>query len=122
MRVRAGCDPGESRGVCVTEIEIQAAIVAAAKTLGYKVYRLNAGGRRNYHGQEAGTPDLLVIMGRGRTLFVEVKRGAGQPTEVQKQRHRELRKLGHAVVVARSVEDFIQAEREVRESWTTAKG
>lgn len=99
----------------MTETEIQASIMAAARAMGYKAYRLNAGGRRGrIRLLEPGTPDVLVLMRGGRTLFVEIKRAGEDPTDVQKERHRELRELGHAVTVARAVEDFIEAEKEVR--------
>ena len=96
-----------------SESKIQRSIVEVAVLFGYKPYRLNAGNRRNYHGAEEGTPDLLVVMDRGRSLWVEVKRPGERPTEIQAQRHRELRSLGHAVVVATSVDEFRKSVEEL---------
>lgn len=98
----------------LTETEIQKQIANTARAMGCKVYRMNAGGRNGYHGAEAGTPDLLVVMDFGYVLWVEVKRPGEEPTEIQAERHRELRGMGHAVAVCRSAEDFVAAVRELK--------
>lgn len=97
----------------MTETEIQKQIIVVARQLGYKAYRMNAGGRRNYHGAEDGTPDLLVLMPGGRSLWVEVKRPKEQPKPNQRERHKELRALGHAVCVCHSAEEFVESVREL---------
>lgn len=101
----------------MTESAIQRDIVTAGRAMGAKVYRLNAGKVRVKGGfmelAEDGTPDLLTVWPRGRLLFVEVKRPKEQPTVIQKLRHRELRNMGHAVCTAHSVEEFIEAMREM---------
>lgn len=97
----------------MTETAIQKQIIDCARAMGYKPFRMNAGHRNGYHGAEAGTPDLLVLMPGGRSLWVEVKTPSGEVSKVQRVRHRELRNLGHAVTVARSVEEFVEAVKEI---------
>jgi hypothetical protein len=101
----------------LSESAIQRQIIEAAKVMGHKVYRTNAGRIRARNGwlqlAEEGTPDLLVVKNLGRSLWVEVKNPGEHATEIQKKRHRELRSLGHAVVVACSVEEFRVSVEEV---------
>lgn len=101
----------------MTETAIQKEIMQTARAMGHKCYRINSGRAKTkggyVHLAEMGTPDLFVIMSGGRSLWVEVKKPGEEPTVVQRLRHRELRNMGHAVTVARSVEDFIEAVREM---------
>ena len=101
----------------MTETAIQKDIIATARNKHHKVYRMNSGGSRVRHGYihlaEEGTPDLLIVMSGGRSIWVEVKRPGERPTEIQAKRHRELRKMGHAVTTCCSVEDFIVAISEL---------
>lgn len=97
----------------MSESAIQRSITDMAVAHGYKVYRLNSGGRRGrVRLLEDGTPDLLIVLRKGRSLWIEVKRPDEEPTVVQRLRHRELRNLGHAVAVCHSVPDFLAALRE----------
>lgn len=102
------------------ETDIQRDIMKAARAMGHKAYRMNSGGARARNGyvhlSEEGTPDLLIVMGHGLSLWVEVKRPGEKPTDIQQQRHRELRGMGHSVAVARSVQDFIEAIDEVEKA------
>lgn len=104
----------------MTEAAIQREIMQAARAMGHKAFRMNAGKVRVKGGfmelAEDGTPDLLIIMSRGRSLWVEVKKPGEEPAVVQRLRHRELRNMGHAVTVARSVEEFIKAVGEMEEA------
>jgi hypothetical protein len=93
----------------MTEADIQRDIIDAARSYGYKVYRLNAGSvRHNVKMAEDGTPDLLIAASGGVSIWAEVKRPDKDPTDIQLQRHRELEALGHRVVVLRSVDDLTE--------------
>jgi hypothetical protein len=98
----------------VTETAIQKQIIDCARAMGYKPFRMNSGqARNNVKLHAAGTPDLLIIMPRGRSLWVEVKRPGQHPTAIQMKRHKELRDMGHACTVCRSVEEFVEAVKEI---------
>lgn len=69
-------------------------------------------------GMTAGEPDLRVYGLGGRLLLIENKVGAARPTQVQRDRHAALRRLGHDVrVVNATTEDEAadKAEAVVRE-------
>jgi len=89
----------------MTETEIQKQIIDFLKALSFIVFRMNAGkGRHNQYLAPKGTPDLLVI-GRGRTLWIEVKTATGTVSADQKIMHDKLAAEGQTVIIARSVED-----------------
>lgn len=84
------------------------------------VLRLNAGkiliGKGTPHeriisGVEAGTPDLLVLLDGGRTVWVELKAPGKKPTALQAGWHARARKLGHQVAVCYSVTEVLVAVR-----------
>jgi len=83
------------------------------------VQRLNAGmqvligdgKRRVIRGSVAGTPDLLVLMPRGRAVFFELKSPSGRVAGVQLAWHENARLLGHEVYVCRTVDEVIAALR-----------
>lgn len=52
-----------------------------------------------------GMPDRLIVLPGGRVEWAEIKTDGGELTEMQKFRHEELRKLGHAVHVVWSKAD-----------------
>lgn len=59
---------------------------------------------------EAGVPDRLVLLPDGRHAFVEMKRPGGRLSAVQKEYHRRLRGMRHAVWVLwnyKEVDEFI---------------
>ena len=90
----------------MSESEVQAQIIKYAKYLGFIPIRMNSGysGRHNVHLAPKGTPDLLIVHDAG-CLWVEVKGPNGKLRDSQKAMHRELRSLGHAVIVARDLSD-----------------
>lgn len=53
-----------------------------------------------------GWPDLLVLKPGAKVTFVEVKAPNGKVTELQAQRHRELRALGFEVLVLRAASEL----------------
>lgn len=57
---------------------------------------------------ETGYPDRIVVMPRGKTYWCEIKSTGESPNKVQQFRHKELRVLGHFVIVIDS--EFILDE------------
>lgn len=56
-----------------------------------------------------GYPDRLLLLNKGRTLFLEFKRDDGsQPSKRQKIVHANLKKLGHPVRTVRTKEEALQ--------------
>jgi len=55
-------------------------------------------------GTKAGWPDLIIVF-RGRALFIELKTLAGVLSDVQKQAHKKLSYCGADVMLCRSVPD-----------------
>lgn len=98
----------------MTESEIQRSIIKTAESMGCIVIRMNAGksGRYNTRLCPPGTPDLLIV-GNGFTLWVEVKDAKGKLRDTQKQMHKDLSRMGHNVVIARSVDDVLFAIKEI---------
>jgi hypothetical protein len=72
--------------------------------------RLNAGkvkvGGKYLQLAKKGTPDRFYIS-KGQIYFVEVKRPGEKPTKEQIERHQELRDAGAVVIVADSLDSFI---------------
>lgn len=52
-----------------------------------------------------GVPDRVILLPGGRIVFAELKTKIGCPSEMQKYRIRQLRRLGFEIRVVRSVED-----------------
>ncbi len=105
------------------EADIQREVIAYLRARGHNVRKLHLGGMRARgkggsgwaKNEMAGFPDLLVLLPEGRTMWIEVKQPGKSPSESQVTRHRELRALGHTVVVAASVEDvraYLEPRRE----------
>lgn len=62
---------------------------------------------------QCGTPDFIVALPGGVTLWCEVKRGKSTKLTIEQQAFGAwLTKLGHRTVVARSLEDFVRATKE----------
>lgn len=59
-----------------------------------------------------GTPDRFFIL-RGTIYFVEVKKYGRKPTPEQIERHAELRRSGAVVIVANSIESFMDQFEEL---------
>lgn len=95
----------------MSEGVIQKAIVEDARSAGLFPIRINSGiikkGRRAIHLAPAGTPDLLIVLHAGACLWIETKTAIGQLSDQQQAAHAELRSRGHAVLVARSRDDFL---------------
>lgn len=58
-----------------------------------------------------GIPDFCGLY-LGRPLYIEAKRPGGKPTEVQNERHKEIRLAGGLVFVITSVEELEQALKQ----------
>ncbi len=88
------------------ESEIQKTIVDYLKAKGYLVFRMNSGYiRKNVKLSPPGTPDLLVIMGNGKVLWIEVKTKTGVCNENQNKMIVKLRCMGQKVIIARCIDD-----------------
>ena len=93
----------------MTESDIQRDIIAAYEAVGAVVMRMNAGhlrvGGRSIKLAPPGTPDLFVI-GKRRSLWVEVKKPGGELRPDQIKMIDTLRDRGHEVIVARGIDDL----------------
>ena len=97
---------GKRYGALRKESDVQRDIIGACEAAGAIVYRMNAGSvRHNVRMSPKGTPDLLVV-GRHRSFWVEVKGPDGKVRPEQKEMHDKLRDRGWTVVVARGVFDL----------------
>lgn len=78
------------------------------KVIGGKAYKFVSPGN-------AGVPDRLVLLPRGRVVFVELKAPGKKPTALQIVQHRRIEKLGFKVFVVdskQSVDEFIKGMLE----------
>lgn len=62
----------------------------------------------------AGVPDRIILMPKGRIVFVEVKAPGEKPRPLQLSRHRLLRRLGFKVYVIDALEDIEKIISEVK--------
>lgn len=68
--------------------------------------------------QCSGMPDRMVLLDDGRVLWVELKTDGGRLSAIQKYRHAQLAKLGHAVIVVwnkEQVDDLVKEMQRARE-------
>ncbi|MBS5783829.1 MAG: VRR-NUC domain-containing protein [Clostridium sp.] len=72
------------------ESTIEAYLRDRVKALGGKAYKFVSPGN-------VGVPDRLVCLPGGRAVFVETKSPGEKPTKKQRNRHRELRRMGQIV-------------------------
>lgn len=91
------------------EAEIQKQIIDVLKLHNALVFRLNSGQRNNNVKLcPNGTPDILAILPT-QTLWIEVKAPKGKLRPTQGEMHAQLQERGQRVIVARSVDDVIEA-------------
>ena len=74
------------------EAVIENAVVRQLQRRGFRTLKLNLQGRR-------GWPDRLVILPKGKVLWLEFKAPGKQPTRLQQHVHAWLRTAGHRVEV-----------------------
>ena len=60
-------------------------------------------------GIPVGWPDMVAVLDGGRVLFIEVKTGGGAMSREQTEMAAQMRKRGHTYIVARNVDDVIEA-------------
>lgn len=72
------------------ERQIEAYLRDQVKQLGGKAYKFVSPGND-------GVPDRLVCLPGAKAVFVETKRPGEEPTPLQRNKHRELRKMGFTV-------------------------
>lgn len=75
-------------------------LVKKAKEKGFLCFKFTSPGTR-------GVPDRIVI-GNGKTVFIETKSKTGTPSELQKIRIRQLKEHGAEVYIASSREQIDQ--------------
>ncbi len=96
------------------EHRIQQAIVRYLRVMGYFVFAVPNGGKRDARtgkmlkdeGALAGVADLVIIM-TDMVVFVEVKTGTGKQSESQRSFQKEVENRGHLYLVWRSLDDAI---------------
>lgn len=62
-------------------------------------------------GLRAGVPDLVLGFPGGRTIFVELKTGTVRVSQVQKEFHEELTRMGFEVHVVRSLDELMNVAK-----------
>lgn len=91
------------------EAEIQAAIVKALSRLGFLVIHIPnqaTRGKYRYSGLLPGAPDLIVI-GKNRIVFMEVKRPDGKQSEAQKIVQQMIEENGFEYHIVRSTYEAV---------------
>lgn len=106
----------QKRGIRLKESDLQKAIVEYLDLMGVFYFAVNnemAGGGKSAKirmshfkamGLRAGASDLVLVL-RGRVVFLEVKMPKGRQSESQKRFQMVVENLGHRYEVARSVYD-----------------
>ena len=92
-----------------SESQVQVAIVRALSQLGFLVIHVPnqaTRGRQRYSGLLPGAPDLIVI-GKGRIWFLEVKKPGGKQSQAQIIVQRLIEERGFGYYVVHSVEEAL---------------
>jgi hypothetical protein len=87
------------------ENPIEECVVEEAKRLGMRSLKLQLR-------HDAGWPDRLWLLDKGRTFWTEFKRPGGPLEDLQGYRHKFLRSLGHDVAMFDDADAAIAALRE----------
>lgn len=91
---------------------IKKQIMDYLRLLGYKVHRMNSGGKKvpggYIHLCKSGTPDLLVFGKHKFILWIECKRPGEKPTEGQESEMFLYRAMGHETLVADNLDTVIE--------------
>ena len=101
-----------------SEAEIQRAIVFYLRSIGAFVAITDPGTLRKHGvhkrhtGIPLGWPDLVAAMPNGVTLYIECKSAKGRLSKYQQAARDVLLKLGHRYILARTMEDVIDAIEE----------
>ncbi len=85
----------------ILELSIERHFMARLAELGIVCVKLNLQGRRGY-------PDRLVLLPRGRSVFVELKVPGKDLSVLQKYIHDILRRLGHDVQTFDDADEAIE--------------
>ena len=72
------------------EKELEAYLIKRVKALGGRSYKWVSPGN-------VGVPDRIIVLPKGRTIFVELKQPGKKPTAVQRVVMKQLQDLGAAV-------------------------
>jgi hypothetical protein len=91
----------------ILERDLEAKVVRYAHDLGLLAYKFTSPAHR-------GVPDRLIV-GRGRVLFLELKRKGCVPTALQA---RELERINQRGVAAGWADDFETAQRMINDTFT----
>lgn len=99
-----------------SETALSKSITKALQALGCIVIRVQSGvlrfGGRVVRCAPKGTPDLVVLMKGGRTIWLEIKTASGKVSEEQQRTHGHWRSIGHTVAVVKSVAEAVKVVRE----------
>lgn len=94
------------------ESKLKARVTKFCKARGLHVMRLSFS-----RGVTSGWPDVQVLLGGGRSLFVELKRPGCQPTDLQNHRLMTLKDLGYDVL---ATSDFHEASAAITQGMAAA--
>ena len=97
--------PGHGQGVA-RERDLHAAILGFCRQQGWAVVHSRMD-RPATSG--IGTPDFVIGLPGGRTLWIEAKSGSKKPTPEQRAWLAMLRRLGHQAVIVRNLDEFLAA-------------
>lgn len=84
-------------GLKMREKEVEKYLVRKVKDNGGRAYKFESPGN-------AGVPDRVLILPKGKTIFVECKAPGGKLTKLQEAQIRKFDSLGHTVFVIDSYE------------------
>jgi hypothetical protein len=55
-----------------------------------------------------GLPDRLILLPKGRALFIELKKVGGKPSEIQRKRIKDLTDLDHIAAISSCKTELLQ--------------
>lgn len=104
-----------------SEADIQKTIIAHLEWNGYYVFSVPNEARRSYGlanrlkstGMKSGVADLIVV-GKDKVFFVEVKAGKNKQNTNQKLFQEEVEKRGFKYILAYSIDDLTFVDRKHR--------
>ena len=88
------------------EKDLEKKLVKAIKSLGGLCWKLTSPGT-------VGVPDRMCLLGKGKIIFVEVKRPGESLRPIQEKRKKELEHLGFKVIVLDSIEKLKEILDEI---------
>jgi len=93
----------------LARLSMELPILFAGDMTGVRMSRAGAMSAK-LQGRTAGEADIRVYLPGGKLAHVELKTGKGRLSEVQKERHRRLKELGHTVEVIQESDPYTGAD------------